>query len=214
MTTKSLPLEIQYFILKFLTASLSLKWLKAGYKEEATAVTTREQLLDASAELVTTGQDKPRVKLTKGDPAMAINTARSAGQARAGISGEPTMANCSMFKAVDSHEDGGCRHDPVEISDNAGGRTVMQANGGVLRESPGILVSEMRPFQKGAYSSNETKRNACSSNRSQVANASKKGSNVTEAADECGGDCRTSVMNEKVAYSQLTVENLTTLQYA
>jgi hypothetical protein len=59
---ESLPPKTQELIKKMSTGILSVKLSRAGYEEEAIAEMTREQLIAAWAELVATGQIKPRVK--------------------------------------------------------------------------------------------------------------------------------------------------------
>jgi hypothetical protein len=63
----------------------------------------------------------------------SLTTASGAGQAPAGVSGEPTAAICSRSEAVASFEVGGCGPDLVAIFDDAGETRVRHAEDGERR---------------------------------------------------------------------------------
>jgi hypothetical protein len=137
--------------------------------------------------------------------ASANETARGAGQVRAGASVWPTAARCSRSEGVDS-VDGG---DLVVMFDDAGETRVKHAEDGVRQESPGIVAGEARTSEKG------TGRDVSSSSsiRSRVLYSSKVANDANEPVDGYGGVCHTSVINERPMYSQLIVDKLAPLQY-
>lgn len=61
---ESLPAKTQEQIRKMSTEALLVKLARAGYDEEAISKMNREQAMAAWAELVATGQEKPRVAPT------------------------------------------------------------------------------------------------------------------------------------------------------
>lgn len=66
------------------------------------------------------------------------------------MSGEPTGANCGRSEVLRGYEDGGRGPDRVAMFDDAGGPTVMQAEGGMGRETSGVLAGKARSPEKDA----------------------------------------------------------------